>query len=76
MPTETAKLTRKYQATIPAGVRKTLNLHAGEVVAFDIDGDEVRLRKATPMDREFAEALSDTLSEWASREDEEAYRDL
>lgn len=76
MPTETAKLTRKYQATIPAGVRKTLDLHAGEVVAFDIEGGEVRVRKATPMDMGFAEALTDTLSEWASREDEEAYRDL
>lgn len=76
MPTETSRLTRKYQATIPAGVRKTLDLHAGEVVAFDIEGDKVRLRKAIPMDIEFAEALSDTLSEWASREDEEAYRDL
>lgn len=76
MPTETARLTRKYQATIPAGVRKTLDLHAGEVVAFDIQGNEVRLRKATPIDLEFAEALTDTLSEWASREDEEAYRDL
>lgn len=76
MPTETSRLTRKYQATIPAGVRKTLDLHAGEVVAFDIEGDEVRLRKAIPMDIEFAEALTDTLSEWASREDEAAYRDL
>jgi AbrB family looped-hinge helix DNA binding protein len=76
MPTETAKLTRKYQATIPGRVRRALNLHAGEVVAFDIEGDEVRLRKATPMDVEFAEALAHTLGEWATREDEEAYRDL
>lgn len=76
MPTETSKLTRKYQATIPAGVRKTLDLHAGEIVAFEIEDGEVRLRKATPMDLEFAQALADTLSEWATREDEEAYRDL
>lgn len=76
MATETAKLTRKYQATIPAGVRKALNLHAGEVVAFDIEGGKVRLRKATPMDVEFADALVGTLTEWATREDEEAYRDL
>jgi antitoxin PrlF len=76
MATETAKLTRKYQATIPAGVRKALNLHAGETVAFDVAGGEVRLRKATPMDVQLAEALVDTLSEWATREDEEAYRDL
>jgi AbrB family looped-hinge helix DNA binding protein len=76
MATETAKLTRKYQATIPAGVRKTLNLRAGEVVAFDVEGGEVRLRKATPLDVGFAQGLTGTLGEWATREDEEAYRDL
>ena len=76
MATETARLTKKYQATIPARVRRALNLHAGEVVAFDIQGEEVHLRKATPVDLEFTGALSDTLSEWSSEADEEAYRDL
>ncbi len=76
MTTATAKLTKKYQATIPAEVRRVLDLHAGEVIAFDIEGDEVHLRKATPVDLEFAEALSETLSEWSSEADEEAYRDL
>ena len=76
MTTETAKLTKKYQATIPAKVRKILDLRAGEVIAFDIEGEEVHLRKATPVDLEFAGALSKTLSEWSSDADEEAYRDL
>ncbi len=76
MTTETAKLTKKYQATIPAKVRKALNLHAGEVIAFDIEGEGVHLRKATSLDIEFAGALAETLSEWNSEADEEAYRDL
>ncbi len=76
MTTETAKLTKKYQATIPARVRRALGLHAGEVIAFDIEDDDVHLRKATPLDLEFAGALSDTLSEWSSELDDEAYRDL
>lgn len=76
MMTETARLTKKYQATIPAKVRRVLHLRAGEVIAFDIKGDEVHLRKATPIDLEFAGALSDTLSEWSSEADDEAYREL
>lgn len=76
MATETSKLTSKYQATIPSGVRRALDLHAGEIVAFDVVDGTVRLRKATPMDLEFVEALQDTLSEWATQEDEDAYRGL
>lgn len=76
MTTETSRLTSKYQATIPARVRKTLGLRAGEVVAFHIENGEVRLRKGTPLDLEFARALSDTLSEWSSEADDKAYRGL
>ena len=76
MTTETSKLTSKYQATIPAKVRKALQLTAGEVVAFDIENGEVRLRKSTPLDLEFAKSLTGTLSEWASEADNEAYGDL
>jgi len=76
MPTETARLTTKYQATIPARVRKALNLKAGEVIAFEIENGVVRLHKATPMDLVFAGALEDTLEEWNSEADNEAYRDL
>ena len=76
MSTATSKLTSKYQATIPAKVRKALKLSAGEIVAFDIEDGEVRLRKGTPVDIEFAKALPDTLSEWQSDADDQAYRDL
>lgn len=76
MTTDTARLTTKYQATIPARVRKALNLNAGEVIAFEIENGVVRLRKATPVDLVFAGALEDTLAEWNSEADDEAYRDL
>jgi len=76
MTTETARLTKKYQATIPSKVRRALKLRAGEVIAFDIEGGEVHVRKATPVDLEFAGALVETLSEWSSEADDEAYRDL
>jgi antitoxin PrlF len=77
MTTETSRLTRKYQATIPAGVRRSLGLRAGDVVAFEPRaGGEVVLRKATTIDRAFAAAVSDTLGEWASPADEAAFSDL
>jgi antitoxin PrlF len=34
------------------------------------------VRKARPVDHEFARALEGTLIEWSSAADEEAYRDL
>jgi AbrB family looped-hinge helix DNA binding protein len=71
-----SKLTTKYQATVPEVVRKKLNLKAGDVIAFEIEAETVKLRKATPLDLEFSSALVPTLSEWESEHDEEAYRDL
>lgn len=76
MQTQTSKLTKKYQTTIPAPVRKILHLKAGDIVSFDIDGDNVSLRKSGPVDYIFTHALEETLTEWTSKEDEEAYRDL
>jgi hypothetical protein len=46
-------------------------------VAFEInENQKVIIRKATPIDLEFAKALEGTLSEWSSENDEEAYRCL
>ncbi len=69
-------LTSKGQATIPAEVRKSLKLKAGDKVTFEIDDHKVVLRKAQPFDYHYHTALSQTLSEWGSPEDDEAYGDL
>ena len=74
MQTATSKLTKKYQATIPASVRQLLHLAAGDEIAFDIDDDDVHLRKARPIDLAFAQSLEGTMNEWSSEADEEAYR--
>lgn len=76
MQTATSKLTKKYQATIPEPVRRLLQLEAGDAVAFDIENNDVYIRKARPVDLAFAHGLEGTLNEWASEADEEAYRDL
>ena len=41
------KLTRKGQITIPAEIRARLGLKPKDVVRFEIEGDEVKLKPAT-----------------------------
>jgi AbrB family looped-hinge helix DNA binding protein len=76
MQTATSKLTKKFQATVPKAVRKKLDLNAGDIIAFEIDNDTIKLRKARPIDIEFFSALVPTLNEWNTENDEEAYNGL
>ena len=46
-----SKLTTKFQTTVPTHVRKLLQLKAGDMVGFEINGQEVRLRRATRLER-------------------------
>jgi AbrB family looped-hinge helix DNA binding protein len=72
-----SRLTVKYQATIPAVVRKRLGLEKGDYVLFELDAHQhVVVRKAEPTDVRYLKALEGTLKEWDSAQDEEAYRDL
>jgi AbrB family looped-hinge helix DNA binding protein len=41
------KLTQKGQVTIPAAIRARLGLKPKDVVRFEIEGDEVKLKPAT-----------------------------
>jgi antitoxin PrlF len=69
-------LTSKHQATIPADVRKKLDLHAGDKIGFEITNDKIFIVKIQPFDLAYHQALESTLSEWNSKEDDEAYNDL
>lgn len=72
-----AKLTSKYQATIPLEVREYLRLKAKDQIVYEIlEGNGVMIRKAAPLDIEYLRALNYTLNEWDSPEDDEAYKDL
>ncbi len=70
------KLSAKGQVTVPKRVREALGVGPGDLVAYDIDNGVVHLRRIEPFDAEFHAALSQTLDEWSTAEDEEAFDDL
>jgi AbrB family looped-hinge helix DNA binding protein len=73
----TSRISAKGQVTIPKEIRKTIGVKPGDLIAYDVQGGGVvTLRRVEPFDRAFHAALADTLSEWGTAHDEEAYRDL
>jgi AbrB family looped-hinge helix DNA binding protein len=72
----TSRLSAKGQVTLPKKVRETLGIAPGDLVAYEIGDNEVSIRKVQPFDAAFHAALSATLDEWASKEDDEAFGDL
>jgi AbrB family looped-hinge helix DNA binding protein len=72
-----AKISSKGQVTVPTDVRKALHLETGDTLAWDIEADgRIFVRRLEPIDLDYLTAVSGTLSEWNSSEDDEAYRDL
>jgi AbrB family looped-hinge helix DNA binding protein len=72
----TAKITSKGQASIPAQVRRALNLRPGDSMLFLIDDGEVRVSRAEPIDAAFLRLSSESFSDWDAPEADEAFRDL
>lgn len=73
---QTSKLSSKGQVTIPKEVRDKVGLEPGHFVAYEVKDGVIILKRVEPFDAAFHEALSKTLDEWNSPEDEEAFRDL
>jgi AbrB family looped-hinge helix DNA binding protein len=71
-----SKLSAKGQVTIPAELRKALKIEAGDLVGYELKGRTVALRKVDPFDAAYHAAVGETLGEWNSPEDEEAFDDL
>lgn len=72
-----AKMTSQGQTTVPADVRAALRVDPGDALAWEmLDDGTARVRRVNPLDVEYLKAVEGTLTEWASREDEEACRDL
>lgn len=72
-----SKISRKGQVTVPVVVRKAIGVKPGDSIAYVIEkSGAVRIRKADVFDAAYHAALSKTLTEWTSREDDEAFRHL
>jgi len=72
-----AKISSKGQVTVPMEIRKALHVEAGDTLAWEIEDDgRVVVRRMAPLDVDYLAAVSGTLSEWNSEEDEEAYGGL
>jgi len=73
---ELAKISAKGQTTIPASIRSAAHLEAGDTLAFEIEGDHLIVRKIQAPADDYLNALSSTLNEWSSPDDEDAWRAL
>ena len=72
----TSRISSKGQVTIPKKVRETLGAAPGDLIAYEVKGKVVTLKCLGPFDAAYHAALSQTLDEWTTAEDEEAFRDL
>jgi len=72
----TSRLSSKGQVTIPREVRGALHLEAGDYVAYEVKDDKAILTRAEPFDAAYHMAVSETLEEWGSVDDDKAFRDL
>jgi len=72
----TSRVSSKGQVTIPKKVRETLGASPGDLIAYEVEGSIVTLKRVGPFDAAYHVALSQTMNEWATAEDEEAFRDL
>ncbi len=73
---EVSRITARGQTTIPKRIRERANLSEGDLLSFEIEDDHLLVHKITPDRDGYLQAVSEGLNEWASREDEDAWRDL
>ena len=73
---EIAKITSRGQTTIPKPIREAAALRQGDMISFELAGDHVVIRKVFPDRDDYLHGVSETMDEWATPEDEDAWRDL
>lgn len=71
-----SRISSKGQITLPKEIREAAGLKPGDMVAYEVNDGVVLLRNVEPFDAAFHAALSNTLDEWATPEDEKAFHDL
>ena len=71
-----ARIGARGRTTIPKPIREAADLHEGDTIAFEIEGDRLLLHKAVPGRDAYLHGLGATMAEWLSPEDEEVWRHL
>lgn len=57
-------------------MRKALHLEPGDIVSFKIEDGSAIIQKINPIDYQYHMGIAHNLSEWDSKEDDEAYHDF
>ena len=71
-----SKLSAGGQTSIPKSIREAAGIYAGDTLAFETDGERVVVRRVARGREDTARDISETMSEWMSAADEEAWVDL
>lgn len=71
-----SRISSKGQITVPKVVREALGAAAGDTLDYEIRGNVVTLRRVQPFDAAYHAAVSEGLEEWATSQDDDAFRDL
>ena len=71
-----SRISSKGQVTLPKRVRDAIGVRPGDAVAYEVASGVVTLRRVAPFDMAFHVAVGQTLDEWASPEDDDAFNGL
>jgi antitoxin PrlF len=74
---ERSRFSAKGQVTIPKRIREAAHIREGDMLAFDLDSNNrITIKRIDPSINVELSALQETLSEWNSPRDEEAWSDF
>ena len=71
-----ARITAKGQMTIPKRIRDAAHLMSGDVLVLEVGDGRVTMRKLPSGEDRYLKGVQETLQEWNSPEDNDAWRDL
>ena len=68
---KTSTVSAKGQTTIPVSIRRLLHIEPGDTLVFEVEKEDVRLKKLEKIDLQWARAVESTLGEWEDEEDDD-----
>ena len=71
-----SRLSPQSQVTLPKQVREAIGAEPGDIIGYEIRGNVVTITRLQPFDAAYHASVSENLEEWASVEDDAAFRDL